>query len=251
MAATAPSASTDPGDGPRPRLGREQRRLQIVDAARSVFVEHGFAGARTQLIAERAAINEALLYRHFASKEALFEAAVLEPLEAMIAELADLTRALVTEPSPAERRRGFEAMHSVVARTCVDIVPLLGVALFASGGPAFYRERLVPVLDRAYADTERLLASWPLRQQLDGRTAFTMTFGMHLGLALDAAMRGEELDVAAVSVALADVLVRGLSRSGDEPPRSRRAVRAPTDHNTTKTSTNKHSTTKTTRGRNP
>ena len=212
------------------RMGREQRRLQILHAARDVFVEHGYAGARTHQIAERAEVTEALLYRHFPSKQALFEAAVLEPLEVMIGELADLTRGVASQTDPAARRRGFEAMHEVVARTCVRIVPLLGAALFAEGGRTFYRERLVPLLDRAHADSEALLASWPLRRELDGRTAFTMTIGMHLGLALDAHLRDEELDVAAVSVALADVVVRGLSRPPDEDRGS----------NTTKTTNTKN-----------
>ena len=65
-------------------------------------------------------------------------------------------------------------------------------------------------------DAQALLSSWPLRREVDGRTAFTMTLGMHLGLALDAHMRGEVLDVARVSEALADIVVRGLSRSPDE-----------------------------------
>ncbi|MEZ5234435.1 MAG: TetR/AcrR family transcriptional regulator [Acidimicrobiia bacterium] len=210
-------------DGPPPatarpparRLGREQRRLQIVDAARAEFLERGFAGARTQQIAERAAVNQALLYKHFTSKQALFEAAVLEPLEAMIAELTVLIRTVVGEPAPAERRHRFEEMHALVSRTCVAIVPLLGVALFAEGGQAFYRDRLVPLLDRIHGDTDELLASWPVRQPLDGRTAFTMTFGMHLGLALDAHMRGEPLEVERVSRAVADVVVRGLSQPAD------------------------------------
>jgi TetR/AcrR family transcriptional regulator len=199
-------------------MGREQRRRLIVEAARSVFVEHGYAGARTQQIAERAEINEALLYRHFPSKQALFEAAVLEPVEVMIGQLTDLTRTLVAEPTAAERRRRFEAMHEVVLRTCVEIVPLLGVALFEKGGRAFYRDRLVPLLDRAGRDADELLASWPVRQQIDGRTAFTMTFGMHLGLALDAHMRGEPIEIEPLSAAVADVVVRGLSRSSAAEP---------------------------------
>lgn len=196
-------------------MGREARRGQIVDAAREVFVESGFAGARTQQIAERASVTEALLYKHFTSKRALFEAAVLEPVEAMISELADLTAATASETSPAARRRRVTAMHELVVRTCVQIVPLFGVAVFADGGRAFYRDRLVPVLDRAGESATELLRSWPVRQQLDGRTAFTMTFGMYLGLALDAHMRGEPLDVEALSAALADVVVRGLSERGD------------------------------------
>lgn len=216
--------------GPRRRLGREQRRREIVDAARSVFVEYGYAGARTQQIAERAEANEALLYRHFSSKEALFEAAVLEPLETMIGQLAGLTRTLVGEDQAPERRRRFVEMHEVVLRTCVEIVPLLGVALFAEGGRTFYRQRLVPLLDGASRRADELLASWPVRQQLDGRTAFMMTFGMHLGLALDAHMRGEQLDEGAVSASVADVVVRGLSRSSDteHDTGQRRATARPT-----------------------
>jgi TetR/AcrR family transcriptional regulator len=49
---------------------------RILDAAIDEFVEHGLAGARVDRIAERAGANKALLYRHFGSKEALFDAAV-------------------------------------------------------------------------------------------------------------------------------------------------------------------------------
>jgi hypothetical protein len=38
-----------------------------------------------------------------------------------------------------------------------------------------------------------------------------MTVGMYLGLALDAHMRGEVLDVDALAEALADIVVRGVS----------------------------------------
>lgn len=223
MAGPPTELAPDPAPRPGPRrLGREQRRRLIVDAARVEFLERGFAGARTQQIAERAAVNQALLYQHFASKEALFAAAVLEPLEAMITELGELIATVAAEARPAERRHGFTAMHEVVSRTCVAVVPLLGVALFAEGGRSFYRDRLVPLLDRIGADTDALLASWPVRQPLDGRTAFTMTFGMHLGLALDAHMRGQPLDVEGVSRAVADVVVRGLSQPADNRSRKGR-----------------------------
>lgn len=210
------------------RLGRAERRRRIVDAAQQVFVESGFAGARTLQIAERAGVNQALLYQHFASKEALFDASVLEPLESMIAELTALTRSVVAERAPGVRRRRFAEMHERVLATCVRVVPLLGVALFAEGGQAFYRDRLLPLLADAYRDTDELLGSWPVRQPMDGRTAFTMTFGMHLGLALDAHMRGEDLDVARISAALADVVVRGLSLPQGESTSSTSGPRAPT-----------------------
>jgi len=49
---------------------------RILDAAIEEFVEFGLAGARVDRIAERASANKQLLYRHFGSKEGLFDAAV-------------------------------------------------------------------------------------------------------------------------------------------------------------------------------
>jgi len=49
---------------------------KIVDAAATVFVEKGKAGARTQMIADLAGINKALLHYYFRSKENLYEIVV-------------------------------------------------------------------------------------------------------------------------------------------------------------------------------
>ncbi len=45
----------------------------ILEAARKVFVEKGFDGARMQEIADEAGINKALLHYYFRSKDKLFE----------------------------------------------------------------------------------------------------------------------------------------------------------------------------------
>jgi TetR/AcrR family transcriptional regulator len=51
------------------------RRLQIVDAALHVMVEHGFRGASIKRIAQRAGLKSpALIYWYFRDKQALFEA---------------------------------------------------------------------------------------------------------------------------------------------------------------------------------
>lgn len=44
----------------------------IFDAAREVFIEKGFEGARMQDISDRAGINKALLHYYFRTKEKLF-----------------------------------------------------------------------------------------------------------------------------------------------------------------------------------
>jgi AcrR family transcriptional regulator len=62
---------------PRQRLTGDARRQSILDAARAVFARHGFHGAGTAEIARCAGCSEPMLYKHFASKQALF-AAVLD-----------------------------------------------------------------------------------------------------------------------------------------------------------------------------
>ena len=45
---------------------------QILDAAAREFAERGYAGARVDRIARRAAVNKAMLYYHFTSKRQLY-----------------------------------------------------------------------------------------------------------------------------------------------------------------------------------
>ena len=61
----------------------ERRRQELLAAATIEFATHGFAGARTQVIADRTTSNKALIYGYFGSKEGLY-LAVLESLYASI-----------------------------------------------------------------------------------------------------------------------------------------------------------------------
>lgn len=56
------------------RIPAGERRALIVAAARRVFSRHGYDGAKTLQIAREAGVSEALVYRHFPSKLALFRA---------------------------------------------------------------------------------------------------------------------------------------------------------------------------------
>lgn len=55
-----------------PRLTARDRRQQILEVAFGLFARKGYDGATTREIAEEAGINEALLFRHFSSKENLY-----------------------------------------------------------------------------------------------------------------------------------------------------------------------------------
>ena len=54
------------------RLSALDRRRQIIRTASTLFARRGYRGTTTREIAERAGINEALLFRHFPSKEKLY-----------------------------------------------------------------------------------------------------------------------------------------------------------------------------------
>src|SRR5215467_9401581 len=54
------------------RLPSSDRREQILDAAMDLFARLGFRGATTRRIAEAAGVNEAIIFRHFPSKEDLY-----------------------------------------------------------------------------------------------------------------------------------------------------------------------------------
>src|SRR6185437_3154173 len=57
-----------------PRMAGEERRLQILRVAVSLFSQKGFQGATTKEIALAAGVSEAMVFRHFATKEELYSA---------------------------------------------------------------------------------------------------------------------------------------------------------------------------------
>ena len=61
---------------PQVRVPARDRRLQIMEAAKELFARQGFEGTTTRQIAERARVNEAIIFRHFPTKEELYWAII-------------------------------------------------------------------------------------------------------------------------------------------------------------------------------
>jgi TetR/AcrR family transcriptional regulator len=55
---------------------RSETRKRILEAAKDVFAEKGFAGARVDEIARKANVNKAALYYHIGDKKALYAEAI-------------------------------------------------------------------------------------------------------------------------------------------------------------------------------
>ena len=58
------------------RYKAADRKIQITDVASRLFARQGFQGTTTKQIAEHAGVTEALIFRHFATKEALYWAVI-------------------------------------------------------------------------------------------------------------------------------------------------------------------------------
>src|SRR3954464_15426752 len=106
-----------PGPGPAParrtsRLPRSARRMQLLQAARQVFVAQGYHAAAMDEIADRAGVSKPVLYQHFPSKLELY----LALLDEHAGELVDRVRQALgsTTDNALRVRRSIQAYFDFV-----------------------------------------------------------------------------------------------------------------------------------------
>lgn len=66
------------------RMSRADRRAQLTDAARAVFVAQGFHATAMDEIADTAGVSKPVLYQHFPSKLGLYRAILAESADRMV-----------------------------------------------------------------------------------------------------------------------------------------------------------------------
>ena len=76
--------------------------IKILDAAREIFHQKGFNGARMQEIADLAGINKALLHYYFKNKESLFEKIFNETFAQIASKLTEIFLSEMTLMSKIE-----------------------------------------------------------------------------------------------------------------------------------------------------
>lgn len=77
------------------RLKAAERKASILAVAKVLFADKGFHGVSVDEIAKRLGVSPAVLYQHFPSKEALYEAALTS-----ISEVREsYVNAIIEEPS--------------------------------------------------------------------------------------------------------------------------------------------------------
>lgn len=122
----------------KPRRARKlepaARKQDILDAALSVFAEHGFEAARLDDVAARAGVAKGTLYLHFADKEELFE----EVVRGAVTPIVERLGALATAPDiPIDK--ALEALFSVFERDVLGTERKLVIRLVIAEGPRFPR----------------------------------------------------------------------------------------------------------------
>ena len=80
MTAQPPRADRSP---PRRRLGKHERREAILAAAAAAFSREGFAATSMGEVSAAAGVSHLIVYRHFSSKEALYEAVLRRAVESL------------------------------------------------------------------------------------------------------------------------------------------------------------------------
>ena len=80
---------------------RDAVRTQILDAARELFVEHGYEGVSMRGIAEKIEYSPTMIYQHFPDKETLIK----ELCYTDFGKLADALQDTLKIPDPIERLR--------------------------------------------------------------------------------------------------------------------------------------------------
>jgi AcrR family transcriptional regulator len=188
---TAPQRRRDAG--PRAtRLGKAERKRQLLAHAKQLFVTLGYHATTTEKIAAAAGVTEPVLYRHFDSKKTLF-LEVLEEVRAATldrwhAETSGLTDPLAKLHAIADMYLGTTRVHAVEFR-------IMHRALVETDD-----EEIVALLRSFYLDSEALLTrviaegqqTGVFRRSLDPRvgawelirTALGYTLTLPLGIPL-------------------------------------------------------------------
>jgi AcrR family transcriptional regulator len=196
------------------RLDHEQRRAQIVQIARRLFAERGYRPATTRELARAAGVSDALMYRHFESKDDVLRAVVDQGL-AGFAAMRDVAGAGLDRPL-AERL-------TILGRTFLDTLDAQAdlLVLFVSEHQLLRDDaRLVGFIDLAAAGLGAELAArarhGEIRGDLDGYLFARSFMGSLVSFVLLQKMLGmgrvHPVGAEDYLAALVDVYMRGVQR---------------------------------------
>ena len=213
-AGKAKRATRKPSE-PRSRrayLPAAERKRLIIEAAQQVFARSNLQGARTRDIAAAAAVNQATLFEHFDSKEALFHEAVVEPLIAAMQGMRERARAYEAASTTEDMMALAKASSQRQVETMTQIFPLMAAALFSDPelGRKLYVEQIAPLLaERGQA------ISGLVRDDLDIEVVELAHFGAFFAVAMDQYFRGRTRDPERLAEQITRIASLGFAKDRD------------------------------------
>jgi len=136
---TSTAARTRAPEGREAASVDSAKRRQILDGARRVFLAHGFDGDSMGEIAKAAGVSKGTLYVYFDSKEALFEALIVEERRSLAEVLFHLD---ADDPDPRSvlRRLGLSFLQMMVRPEHMSSIRMVigAVEKFPRFGQTFY-----------------------------------------------------------------------------------------------------------------
>jgi len=111
----------------KPRADALRNRERVLEAAKAVFSAGG-PDASLEAVARHAGVGIGTLYRHFPTREALFEAVYRREVQ----QLADLAERLQAEAAPVEALRGWLRANVEFVATKKGMSAALALAAHAS-----------------------------------------------------------------------------------------------------------------------
>ena len=212
-----PTSARGPGPGRPKDLGK---RAAILDAAKRMFVMHGFDGVSMDQIAAEAAVSKLTVYSHFGDKESLFAAAVESHCK-------NLLPSSLFEPSPdtplRERlldiARAFYAMvsspESVAGHRMLCTPQLAGTALsrmFWEAGPQRVHEEFTALLARRAATGVLAIDPDPAALHRAATQFFALVKGEPHAMLVFGCCQCDEVELDAHLTASVDLFLRAYGR---------------------------------------
>lgn len=181
----------------RRRSRGDATRSRLLEAAVDTLREHGYAGASARAVADRAGVNQGLIFYHFGSVQGLLLAA-LDRVSA--ARRARYGAALQGVESPSD----LVALASSIFREDLEagyvavLVAMIAGAMTTPGLGEEVGRRIAPWTDFARSAVAGVLAGSPLAALLSAESAGFAVVALYLGLEMLTQLDGDRAPATAL-----------------------------------------------------
>jgi AcrR family transcriptional regulator len=155
----------------RPRADAVRNRERVLAAAKAVFSKGG-ADASLEAVAKRAGVGIGTLYRHFPTREALFEAVYRREVR----QLSELAEQLKDETSPVEALRRW--LHSDIELVATKKGMSAALALAVHGSSELYADSLERLAKAVGVLLDRAVAAGEIRSDISPKDLLRALVGM-------------------------------------------------------------------------